>query len=365
MRTISLLTALLCCAPITYAHSFDTDYALSFGGFYGYTDYKHQKNSSYKNNNLNSTLNAYGKISHKFNDGYEASLVGYFMIDSAKDIENYNQGIWGEEVFAEITTPKGQITLGQDYNVAYNFSVGAPNVGSYRINNSDIVNFIHNPNWYAKDGKTSYKTLNSTYINTDGASIKANYITPSFFGVKLGATFIPKVHSRSSLVSNDALYDNKSAYVLGAFGEWFLSGYEISTSLGYADFDKNTKEYSAGMNVYRKGWTFGASYRKTKAQKDDYVINNTTMFDAYRDASAYNLGIRYEIGPFSTGLSYFDSKSDKFDYNNKIISFTNAYQINKNTTLSLSIAKLKASAESENTKGYAGIIGLEIELWKK
>ena len=362
MRTISLITTLVCCASISYARGLETDYALGLGGFYGYTDYKNPKHDLYKNNNLNSTLNAYGRASYKFNNDYEASILGYFMIDSSKEIENYNQGAWGEEIFMQTITPLGELSFGQDYNVAYNLAVGAPVVGSFRINNSDLTNFINNPNWYAKGGKTSYKTLNSTYINTDGASIKLNYITPSFFGIKVGATYIPKVHSRSGLVSNNALYDNRKAYVLGALGEWFLSGYEVSTSLGYADFDSNTREYSSGISIYHKGWTLGASYRKTKLANNGYAINDTTMFDAYRDASAYNIGIRYEIGPFSTGISFLDSRSDKFDYKNKIINFTNAYKINKSTTFSLSIAELKASDEKEITKGYAGIIGLEVEL---
>ena len=84
------------------------------------------------------------------------------MVDSAKEVENYNQGIWGEEVYALMETPYGEMSIGQDMNVAYNFAVGAPNVGSNKINNTDLVNFITNPNWYKKGHKVAYKTLNST-----------------------------------------------------------------------------------------------------------------------------------------------------------------------------------------------------------
>jgi hypothetical protein len=361
MRTISLLTALLCCAPITYAHSFDTDYALSFGGFYGYTDYKHQKNSFHKNNNLNSTLNAYGKISHKFNDSYEASLVGYFMIDSAKEIENYNQGYWGEEVFALLESPYGEISIGQDYNVAYNFAVGAPNIGTYRVNNSDILNFITSPNWYKKDKTSSYKTLNSTYINTDGASPKINYITPSYKGIKLGATYVPKTYSQSGLVSKYAPYKNESAYILGAYSSWYALGVEIETSLGFAEFAKNDKEYSLGISLYRKGWTLGASYRKTDSNDSHYKLNQANLYDGYRDAKAYNIGLSYEIGPLTTGVSYFDSKSDKFNNRDKIFSFSNSYQYNKQTSLSLTFSRLDSSSETK-TKGYAVILGMELSI---
>ena len=38
--------------------------------------------------------------------------------------------------------------LGQTYNVAYQFGVGAPTPGRLKVNNSDITDFIANPNWY-------------------------------------------------------------------------------------------------------------------------------------------------------------------------------------------------------------------------
>ena len=362
MRVLFFLCAIFCFFKTASAKSINTEHAISLGGFYGNTNYSKPKHTPYKNNNINSTLNAYGKISYNLANDYTVSLDGYFMIDSAKEVENYNQGIWGEEVFTTLETPMGDFSLGQDYNVAYNFAVGAPNVGSFRINNSDITNFIHNSNWFAKNGKTSYKTLNSTYINTDGASLKVNYTTPSWRGIKLGATFVPKVDSRSGLVSNNASYENNQAYVLAGLGEWYFSGFEVATSLGFAEFDENDKEYSAGVSIYRKGWTLGASYRKSKAIKKHYTIDETTMFDAYRSGYAYSVGLSYEIGPFTTGVSYFNSKSDEFNISNEILGFSNSYKFNKNTSLSLTIAQLKANDMKDKTKGFAGIIGLEFSL---
>lgn len=84
----------------------------------------------------------------------------------------------------------------------------------------------------------SYKTLNSTYINTDGASPKVSYVTPEWQGMKLGATFVPETYSQSGLVAKDAPYKDKSAYILGAYGSWDVFGYELETSLGFADLIK-------------------------------------------------------------------------------------------------------------------------------
>lgn len=223
------------------AGTLETDYALELNNYYGYTDYAKPYNRLHKQNNLNSSLNAYGRLTYEFNREYVASLIGYFMIDSAKEVENYNQGIWGEEVYVLAETPFGEFSAGQNYNVAYAFAVGAPNVGAWRVNNTDLVNFITNPNWYKKGGRMSYKTLNSTYINTDGASPKVSYVTPEWQGMKLGATFVPETYSQSGLVAKDAPYKDKSAYILGAYGSWDVFGYELETSLGLLILIKMTK----------------------------------------------------------------------------------------------------------------------------
>lgn len=364
---LSPIFLLLGLAPITcYAGALETDFDLSLNNYYGYTDYAKPYNKLYKQNNLNSSLNLFGRATYEFNEEYSTSLIGYFMIDSAKEVENYNQGIWGEEVYALTETPFGDISVGQDQNVAYKFAVGAPNASKIHINNTELVNFINNPNWYKKGHKVSYKTLNSTYINTDGASLKANYITPEFAGIKLGITYVPETYSQSGLISKKADYKDKSAYILGAYGAWDILDYEIETSLGFGDYHKNDKEYSAGISVYRKGWTIGASYRKTEVSSHDYALNKENLYDSYREGRAYNVGVSYAFGPLTTGVAYFDSKAKNSDNHDEIISFSNSYQYNKYLTFSLTAAHLLSKGEDKdiknNSKGYAFILGMEIDL---
>lgn len=364
---LSPIILMLCSIPlIARSGELETDYSVTLNNFYGYTDYSKPYNKLYKQNNLNSSLNLFGRVSYIYNEDYTTSLIGYFMIDSAKEVENYNQGIWGEEFYLLTETPFGDISIGQDMNVAYKFAVGAPNVGSNHINNTDLVNFITNPNWYKKGHKVSYKTLNSTYINTDGASLKANYVTPEFFGIKFGATYIPETYSQSGLVSKKAPYKDKSAYVLGTYGAWDILDYEIEASLGFADYHKNDKEYSAGFSVYRKGWTLGASYRKTETSKNDYALDKTNLYDSYREGRAYNIGLSYAFGPFTTGIAYFDSKAKESKNHDEIISWSNSYQYNKYTTFSFTAAHLLSKGENNNirnnSKGYAFIFGLELGL---
>lgn len=346
------------------AGTIDKDFGASLEGFYGYTDYSNPYNKIYKQNNLNSVLNLYGRATYDFDNNYALSLMGYFMADSSKEIENYNQGVLGEEIFSIIETPYGELNVGQDKNVAYNFAVGAPDTNVFHSQNTDLANFINNPNWYKKGSRTVYKTLDSTYINTDGSALKINYTTPEFWGVKLGASFVPETYSRSGLVAKQAEYKDNSAYILGAYGAWDVLGYELETSLGFADYRENDSEYSAGVSIYRKGWTVGASYRKTEVKSNDYVINKDTFFDAYREGRAYNIGVGYTFGPITTAITYFESKADHIKLSNKVTSFSNKYQYNKNMAFSLTIAHLKAEEGKlqKDSKGYAFILGMELSL---
>ena len=366
MRISPLVLVLLAAPTMVQAGSIEMDFDATLDNFYGYTDYAKPYNKLYKQNNFNSSLNLFGRATYSFTNEYSTSLIGYFMIDSAKEVENYNQGIWGEEVYMLTETPFGDISIGQNANVAYDFAVGAPNVAGIHVNNTELVNFINNPNWYKKGHKVSYKTLNSTYINTDGASFKASYVTPEFYGIKFGATFIPETYSQSGLVSKKADYKDKSAYVLGAYGSWDIWDYELETSLGFADYRKNDTEYSAGASIYHKGWTLGASYRKTEVNSHDYAIDKANLYDAYREGRAYNIGISYAFGPLTTGLSYFDSKSKNTSNHDEIISFSNSWQYNKHLTFSLTTAHLLSKGEDNNiknnSKGYAFVLGVELSL---
>ena len=361
-----LLFLLFLTPTISHAQGLSTEYALTLNNYYGYTDHSSPYNKLHKNNSINSSLNLYTKASYRFDSDYELSLIGYIMADSNKEVENYNQGKWGEEFFGILNSPLGEFSFGQMQNVAYNFAVGAPNVGSYRVNNTDLVNFISNPNWYKKGSNTSYKTLNSTYLNTDGSSLKVNYTTPSFYGINLGISYIPDIYSQSGLVSKRAEYKNNDGYALGSYSFWDISGYELETSLGFAEYKDMDKEYSAGISIYRKGFTVGASYRKTKSENNKYAINKNTLFDAYRDGEAYNIGISYSIGPITTGLSYFDSKSNISKNRDKIISFSNTFEYNKNVSFSFTTAHIDSTGEDKNVlnnnKGYAFIFGVELSL---
>ena len=148
---------------------------------------------------------------------------------------------------------------------------------------------------------------------------------------------------------------NSATYVMNIYN--FLELSKLSRS----EIIKSLKDGSI-TDVYRifhsenmEKWTqdvsraiTGSDYSNVDLEYITDLINQNTLFDAYRNGEAYNVGISYSIGPVTTGLSYFDSKSNISKNRDKIISFSNSYEYNKNITFSFTTAHLESAGENNN-----------------
>ena len=337
---------------------------------YGYSHFTSHYDNNQSHNHLPSRFTASAIAQYIFNSDYNVGLYADLHYGIDQQIKDYNHGVWGEEIFGTIESPYGKLILGQSYNVAYQLGVSAPSIGVLNINQSDIVNFIANPNWQRNHLATGYRTLNSTDINTDGTAPKVSYISPEFNnGTMFGFSYVPESYSRDGLVNSRASYKNKSGYIAAIAHTQDLSSFTITGSLGAAYYADNDQEISLGMNVYRKGWTLGAGIRRSWVNHYDAPMNrpirkSTEYFDGYRDSWAYNAGISYEFGPFKTALSYFYSAAKGKDYQDQIVQFSNSYQLNKylNIYASLAHAKFDGRTSADTNRGYAAIIGAGINF---
>ena len=133
---------------------------------------------------------------------------------------------------------------------------------------------------------------------------------------------------------------------------------------------ENDKDYSAGLSIYRKGFTLGGSYRRTNANGKKLArarnYDLPEFFDAYRNAEAYNVGLGYEIGPFKAAVTYFTSKAKHTDFEDRIIQVSGEYQIEKHIKIYSAVAHVdfsgKKDEKEQNNKGYAFILGTGIEF---
>lgn len=358
-------------ATSSQATEVEYTYSGEWSSFYGYTfphhNHKHKDKRQFFVNTFNLNLGA----EKTFNNETSLGVYVDLMAGIDKRQYNYSNGLWGHEIYTIFDNPYGRIMLGETYNVASQFHISAPKAGKFGLNDSDIVNFIANPNWIKEKHLTAYRTLNSTAINTDGTAAKISYITPEYENLTLGLSYVPDTYSRTGLVNRDARYADNDGYVVSAYYNTDLRFAELESSLGYAIFNKDDHDISLGLSLYKSGWTIGGSWRKTYIDGNDYPItqDNTnnrllSLFDNYREGSAWDIGIGYEIGPYKVALSYFESKAKNTDNKDQIWLLSNEFQLDKNIKFYLAgaHANFKGVTFDDSNKGYSAITGFSISF---
>ena len=337
---------------------------------YGYSDVSKEYESKTDNSQVTANSEVSLTARYDFESDFSTSFHLDLMAAADHELEDYNQGKWGEEVYNITSTPLGEFMIGQTFNVASQFHNGAPSAGPLGINNSDIVNFISNPNWKRNSDVTKFATLNTTYINTDGVAPKISYISPKIFGSTLGLTYIPDSYNKRGLINKDASYESKEGYVVAFYNESETGGISINTSTAYAYYNDNDAEFSGSMSLNRGGWTLGSGVRKTVSigskvskhlseSKPDY-------YDGYRDGFAFDIGLKYEAGPIQTSLSYFMSRADKSDHQDQIIMLSNQYQYNQWIDIYGIVSHVNFEGDTngidDNNKGYAFVTGVGVNF---
>ena len=370
MKKYVLLGVLIPIAAPAYGGEWFYEASGVADGFYGYSQYAERYNQQYSHHHTPASAEIYTAAGYRFDTDTEIKIGLDGQIAGAKEVEDYNHGKWGENLYATLGSAYGEISVGQIYNAAYQLAVGAPVVGYFRVNNTPLTDFIANPNWQRRHNITSYRTLNSTYLNTDADAFKISYTTPQWRGAKMAFSYTPDSYSEAGLINKHSRYDNRSSYAAGLYHNLNTKWVEIESSLGYAYNHKNNQEASAGISLYRKGWTLGGSYRQSWTTGNDYDLNiinhddQALFYDGYRKGRAYNIGLSYEIGPFKTGISYFAAYAAKTDNKDKIVSFANRFALNKYAALYLTCAyaRYKGDVDMRSNQGFATVGGIELSF---
>lgn len=370
---LALFSALLIFSNTAQAGETTYIFDGSIDSLYGYSDVSESFEKKDNNNHWLNNFYLNLGVEHQFNSDYKLGLYVDLMAGIDKEIDNYNNGDWGQEVYSIIDSPYGRVMLGETYNVAAQFHQGAPDVGALGINNSDIVNFISNPNWVRDNHETSFETLNSTAMNTDGVAPKVSYITPEIYNTMLGITYVPDSYDRRGLINKYAKYATDDAYIAALYNEIDLGFVDIASSVGYGVYHQDDKEFTAGIQLSRGGWTLGSSYRRSYVDGGDYGITKASdnprlpeLFDNYREGQAWDVGVSYEVGPYQVSLSYFNSSSDNSDNQDEIIMLSNKYQVDKHVDVYLTAAHVDFEGSNhsleDNNQGYAFVTGVSINF---
>lgn len=355
----------LCVCSFARAGEWSFEASGDIRGAYGYSDVSERFEKYDDNNNAFADAEINLNAFYEADEDYALSLNLDVMAGVDEELQDYNQGRWGEEAYAVAETPWGSLQGGQMYNIDYQFYEGAPRVGILR-NNSDMVNFVANPNWKRTAKETKFATLNTVYINTDGVAPKVSYVTPEFWGTKAGFSYVPDAYNRRGLINKHADYAKDDGWIGAVYTEQDLGWLDLSASAGYAQFHEDDKELSAGLRLRRGNWSLGGGWRKTyvdgRDKRLDADVRLPEFFDEYREGQAWEAGLGYEIGPFQSALTYFESKAERTDNKDKIWMFSNQYQVDRNLLVYAAVAHVDfegaTQALDDNNQGWAFIGGL-------
>ena len=370
MKISPLVLACLIFPSLAVAGEWEFDAEFKSKALYGYSDVSARFEKKDRNNH--GVGMAEINLSALYTSDDEDYSLGFYtdiMSGIDRELQDYNQGRWGEEVYAIGDTPFGRILLGQTFNVAAQFHYGAPSAGALQSGN-DVVDFIANPNWKRNSKETKFATLNATYINTDGVAPKISYVSPEIYGTAVGFSYVPKAYNRRGLINNHASYSHKDGYIGAIYTSQEFGGLNIDASIAAARFHDNDNGFSASLHLSYGNWSLGGGWRKTYIDGDDKQKSTDSrlpeLFDNYREGQAWDIGVGYEIGPYQVALSYFESKAERTSNQDKIWLLSNQYQFNKYLDIYLAAAHVDFEGDSnlvaDNNQGWAFVTGIGVNF---
>jgi|GEM_PF-6090355 len=237
-----------------------------------------------------------------------------------------------EQVFLFVQSEEGRLEIGWTYNMARKLGVIPPDVGPLNLNDEYL--FLNS------------KFLHSAKINTDGNSIKLNFMSDIAEGLVLAASYDPdrtdisKRNESENYRNFERLYAAAAKYDIG----------DVAFSGGIVRFDKwgggsDRYEYQLGAKYYEKGFQVAAAWRYVPMAGD----------------AAFSVGGAYEFGPIEASLTQFSSRMTK-DWAS-VSMLSGKYKISKTFAISASVGR--EAYIYEEGLGRTGIVaggGLSINL---
>ena len=273
------------------------------GGYSEYFGFSDQENDTGIGNSV-----AY--VSHEVHFKIRGELANGLMIGGAIELEGESGGDNIDQAYVNISGGFGTLRLGGINSGRYSMIIAAPNagVGTDSGSQSKYMTLTTNTNG------TGY----TTYIDISGDAQKVTYFTPRFNGFQLAAGWAPTGDANTA--GNDpGLADNTADYTdAWDFGVSYKGDFEdvgISAMLGVGGADKPSGVsaafddflvWNAGLSLSSGGFTVSGGFAKITEGKS--FTTNTVS----NEGRAFNVGVKYDTGPWSFSVSYFDGEEKNF-----------------------------------------------------
>ena len=277
-------------------------FTVDVGGFmqqyigYGSNKKDHLDAIDKKYNNINTKSNSEIHFSGKtsLDNGLDVS----FKVELEADTKS---GGTIDESYLTVAGDFGKVEMGNNDGASDQLHVGAPNVGPLGNANDFVSN--------------NYQGSTDVSASQSGDDSKITYVSPSFEGFQIGASYTPQSGSegagglidRSDKISNIVSLGAAYSVDMGGASVAASVGYEFGDAAKVADDDDKPEKYdwlSAGLNVSMSGFTVGAEYGQRKGADNHKNKDKSTT---------YAVGASYAMDAASVSLYWKNSKYDAIE----------------------------------------------------
>lgn len=219
-------------------------------------------------------------------------------------------------------------------DAANNFTNGGMMLGNWSIAKPSGVMGMNQ-----RVGYTS--SSNTTAIISDDKAEKITYVAPSFYGLTLGASYIPNVTKTltgaNTTAANNSVYsgqhsrgngtDRLGAWGAGALYTNTFGPVGVKASAGYVWVDltatggaeKALTQQSYGAQLSYAGFTLGGSFQRASDDRRNggttsAVLAGPAQIGSIKGGSeidfggyAYDVGLSYASGPYAVSFAHFHS----------------------------------------------------------
>jgi len=164
---------------------------------------------------------------------------------------------------------------------------------------------------------------NGTAPRIDNDADKITYVAPTFYGLTLGASYIPNAGNAANKgEDNYAMPASNEVMGVGALYANTFGGVGVKLSSGYIWGSGNSSgvtgdfaEFVVGTQLSYAGFTVGGSWRRDTGDEKGGLANGVSTVNL-TNVVGWDAGISYASGPYAVSFTYFQSEAEGVAGNN-------------------------------------------------
>lgn len=253
-----------------------------------------------------------------------------------------------DQQFAYIEGSFGRVILGSENSAPMLMALGVPSAGA-GLDSGDLPSWIGGVN-----GDLITTTFN--FSRDEDSAQKITYFTPRFYGLQLGASYVPELAEDIDAPHNNINGVRDDAFGFGANYDRSFGDFAFGSSAGYMDYGDddaavgdNPTNVGVGISLGYGGLSLGAAYNDLK----DSVSGNI---------ESYGVGGVHASGPVSVSLGYIYGEDDGASTESDAFEFGVSYDLGPGFSAVGSVFYAEQETAGVEVDGVAVVGGLSLSF---